>query len=326
VQKFAFSTDALPLGLSDRQRFDEWQRMVATFYAELGMETAPDVPFQARVEGVALGSFSIGRFNGSMSRVERTPRQVAQDANDDYIVGINLTSNPLRHAQARYDHVIKPGAGEFCTNGEAGFIEFDGAHNWLFLGMPRAVLHEIYPAAENLLGKPLDASNPGLQHLKAYMAMLFSPGSLTNNPDLAHHIEMTLADLVALTLGIEGDMQHITRLGGVRAGHLRDILREIKANFDRPEFSVDDVCRKLKLSPRYLQCLLVEAQTSFTEQVIEFRLVKAQTMLASRRCLHLQIGEIAYLCGFNEVPYFNRRFKARFGCSPGEVRHANGNA
>jgi AraC-like DNA-binding protein len=37
------------------------------------------------------------------------------------------------------------------------------------------------------------------------------------------------------------------------------------------------------------------------------------------------VGEIAYACGFNEVSYFNRRFRRRFGVSPTQYR-ANGHA
>jgi AraC-like DNA-binding protein len=36
----------------------------------------------------------------------------------------------------------------------------------------------------------------------------------------------------------------------------------------------------------------------------------------------LRVSEIAYTCGFNEVSYFNRRFRARFGASPTEYRGA----
>lgn len=36
------------------------------------------------------------------------------------------------------------------------------------------------------------------------------------------------------------------------------------------------------------------------------------------------IADIAYACGFNEAPYFNRRFRKRFGASPTAFRAAPG--
>jgi AraC-like DNA-binding protein len=77
---------------------------------------------------------------------------------------------------------------------------------------------------------------------------------------------------------------------------------------------------------RYVQDLLTESGASFTERVLELRLAKAQAMLAQQRFDGMKVSDIAYTCGFNEVSYFNRRFRARFGCSPTEYRGANGKA
>jgi AraC-like DNA-binding protein len=84
------------------------------------------------------------------------------------------------------------------------------------------------------------------------------------------------------------------------------------------------VARRLGLSQRYVNDLLLETGASFTERVLELRLQKARAMLTDRRHDRVRIGGIAYACGFNEVPYFNRCFRRRFGCSPREYRNGNG--
>jgi transcriptional regulator GlxA family with amidase domain len=70
---------------------------------------------------------------------------------------------------------------------------------------------------------------------------------------------------------------------------------------------------------------LHETGLSLAERVLELRLQKARAMLADPRHDRLKIIEIAYACGFNEVSYFNRCFRRRFGASPtqyrGEPRH-----
>jgi AraC-like DNA-binding protein len=43
-------------------------------------------------------------------------------------------------------------------------------------------------------------------------------------------------------------------------------------------------------------------------------------MLADLRHDHMRVSDIAFACGFNEVSYFNRRVRARFGCSPMQYR------
>ena len=74
------------------------------------------------------------------------------------------------------------------------------------------------------------------------------------------------------------------------------------------------------LSPNYIQKLLHESGQSFTERVLELRLAKARAMLADRRNDGLKVSEIALACGFNEISYFNRCFRRRFGSAPNDHR------
>lgn len=77
-------------------------------------------------------------------------------------------------------------------------------------------------------------------------------------------------------------------------------------------------------SLRYVQDLLHDTGVSFVERVAELRLQKARRMLRDHACDAMTIADIAYACGFNEAPYFNRRFRKRFGASPTAFRAAPG--
>ena len=50
------------------------------------------------------------------------------------------------------------------------------------------------------------------------------------------------------------------------------------------------------------------------------RLKKCAEILSHSRNMHRNIDDIAYLCGFSSLPYFYRRFKQRYGCTPREYR------
>src|SRR5882672_333441 len=96
---------------------------------------------------------------------------------------------------------------------------------------------------------------------------------------------------------------------GLRAARLREILAEIHTGFADPAFSPQDIARKLRVTARYIQNLLQETGLTFTDRVLELRLLHARSMLANPHHDRLRIGEIASLCGFNEIPYFNRCFR-----------------
>ena len=107
---------------------------------------------------------------------------------------------------------------------------------------------------------------------------------------------------------------------GLRAMRLHDILAAIKSGFHDPAFSSQSVAQRLGLSRRYVNDLLAESGSSFAERVLEMRLHKARAMLLDARHDRLKISEIAWTCGFNEVPYFNRRFRLRYGITPTDLR------
>jgi AraC-like DNA-binding protein len=69
-----------------------------------------------------------------------------------------------------------------------------------------------------------------------------------------------------------------------------------------------------------VQNLLSETDASFSERVIEYRMKKARGMLQSQEGSRKKISDIAFACGFNEISYFNRSFRRRFGASPTQYR------
>ena len=188
------------------------------------------------------------------------------------------------------------------------------------ISLPRSSLPHLVTDADSLIALPFDPNQPALRLLQRYVEILLGPDGIDDDPLLAAHVETTLLDLIALALGAGRDAADMAAMRGLRAARLQAVLTEIKAGFADPAFAAHDVARRLGLSPRYIQDLLQESGASFSERVLELRLQKARAMLASLRYRHAQISQIAYACGFNQVPYFNRCFRRRFGAAPTEYR------
>ena len=66
-----------------------------------------------------------------------------------------------------------------------------------------------------------------------------------------------------------------------------------------------------------LSVLLFEAGAGFTTRLTELRLRKAADLLAHRDG---RISDVAFAYGFNDLPYFNRCFRRRFGLTPTAAR------
>lgn len=318
MKRVVFSSDGLPARLDNGARFKLWRDLYAARHGEVDMTPQTNLPFFAKAEFVSIGTVLLARFDAAVHRTARTRRQVAADARDNFLVRFNR-GGPLSYVQCGREVVDAGGGGLFFTGAEPGEGRAEGRTTITGLSIPRAKLIELVAGAEDMVGSPLDPTNPAMRHLGRYLDFLMDGDDLAGDAMPQEAIASTLVDLVALTLGARRDAAELARARGLRAARVQAIVAEIRAGYANPGFSVRDIASKLRLAPRYVQNLLSETGTNLTERVLELRLQKARTMLAEpRHCL--RIGEIADACGFNEVAYFNRCFRRRFGCSPTQYR------
>ncbi len=111
-----------------------------------------------------------------------------------------------------------------------------------------------------------------------------------------------------------------TEVGGLRGARIASVLAQINEGFADQQFSTRMVAERLGLSVRYVQDLLQGSGLSITDRIMQLRLEKARTMLTDDRNCSLRISDVAASCGFNELSYFHRSFRRRFGASPARFR------
>jgi len=80
--------------------------------------------------------------------------------------------------------------------------------------------------------------------------------------------------------GAEKQAAAIARQRGLKAARLEAILQEIAAGFTDPAFDIGIVASRLRLSVRYIQDLLQGTGSSFSDRVLELRLVHSCELLA----------------------------------------------
>ena len=165
----------------------------------------------------------------------------------------------------------------------------------------------------------IGADNDALWLLRSFWVLLENDG-LTLTPDLGAHAASTIVDLVGLATGAKGGAAELAGLTGLRAARLAAILDKIRTDYTDPRISAQTVANDLGLSQRYIHDLLQETGLGFSERILELRLLRARQMLSDRRNDGLRVGEIAVMCGFNDIPHFNRSFRRRFGGTPGSMR------
>lgn len=88
-------------------------------------------------------------------------------------------------------------------------------------------------------------------------------------------------------------------------------------------FSITDVAKHEGITPRAIQKIFSRTGTTFSRYVLERRLVLAKTLILADT-VATPISQIVYSIGFNDLSYFNRTFRSRYGIRPTDLRRMTG--
>ncbi|MDH5654676.1 MAG: AraC family transcriptional regulator [Spirochaetia bacterium] len=109
--------------------------------------------------------------------------------------------------------------------------------------------------------------------------------------------------------------QMLTRINkhGIYTKKILSVISNYSFNF---QSGIEDVASQIGLSPRNLQMMLKNENTTYQKLLDEVRKEKSLMLLKN----DTSITEISYLLGFNDPSSFQRAFKKWMGVPPGEYR------
>lgn len=136
--------------------------------------------------------------------------------------------------------------------------------------------------------------------------VLVFPASVLSEPFRTHNPEL----LALMVPGLEAALQQQRTAIGSWMDQAKESIGRIMRG-QRPSLGL--VAKDLGVSPRSLQRRLVEADISYQQLLERVRHESACRMLATT---DLQVGEIAFLLGFEELNSFTRAFRGWEGVTP----------
>jgi AraC family transcriptional activator of tynA and feaB len=108
-----------------------------------------------------------------------------------------------------------------------------------------------------------------------------------------------------------------SRLTDKLFNRIRGVIRD---RFADPDFGPREVAAEVGISLRYLQKLFTERDSTSSEYIYSLRLEHAAHLRRPLLATRQPLSEVAYACGFRSYPHFARKFRHRFGYSPGGPR------
>jgi AraC-like DNA-binding protein len=321
VEQFRFSTEALPAC----ERLATWRNIFERVVVDVEVEPLCVESFRSDLIGCRLPRLGV-LFGFSDGLRLHHPRKAAKD--DDLSF---MTSHAQRWSATQRDRRPALGAGDgvLLSNADAWSTILASPARFMTFRVARSALEPLLPDPGAGIAQIIPADNAALRLLVSYLASSLAIEALAT-PELqqvavGHVHELLAVALVtafAATSGATREGAEMANGRGVRAARLNAIKADILAHLGARNLSLDGVAARQGISPVYIRKLLEGEDTSFTQFVLEQRLLRAHRMLRDPRFAGRPIAAIAMDAGFGDLSYFNRAFRRRYGAAPSDVRAA----
>ncbi|MFM0298701.1 helix-turn-helix domain-containing protein [Paraburkholderia sediminicola] len=274
--------------------------------------------FRAKIETWDLGGNMLLTSHAAKDEVQfqRTRRRIATSGVDHYLVHCLLGGELVSEFAAGQQRV--PLRSIAVRDISVENIGFARDAPMLTLSIPRTALDKRMPEGSRLHGASFEAGDPVGALVSSHICALAQTLTAMTADESRVAAEATLGLLAACLLpkAEQGTSRDDPRLAPMLRAQAMSL---IERRLGEPEFDAEALRRELKVSRTALYGLFAEGG-GVARQIRARRLDEAMRRLADPRHARQRIAEIAFVVGFSSEPTFNRAFRERFGCSPGEAR------
>jgi len=307
-----WSTDTV----QERERFSFWREAVCRSIFNTSIE-APPGPFSARMAAHSWGSVRVAAGESSAYLLVRNRREVDAEQSDGYCIYLQRRGNGIieQCGQAYSYHLNDMGLSDLRLPFRA--IHADGGQRIVAV-VPCELLERRAPWVKKTALRRLQANATYVDLARRHMLHMVEDETMSEAANTL--LTENLCNLIALATAtdiapsrLQPELQIEAMLAFCRQ-HLHD-----------PELSPQRAADRLGISVRTLHLRFKQIGQSFGRWLLEARLNACRTALRDQNQRSLNISEIAYRWGFNDLSHFNKAFRARFDLTPREWRNGPDN-
>lgn len=285
----------------------------------LNADPVADQPFQGRLEIAVGDDVAIGTIYGTVKTIARSAREIAAENTDNVVLLCNSGTHRICVEQKGVTIDLDAGDSVLIEQYTPSWIRFEHAScNLLAVQAPRTSVAARLPELNDRFLLRVPGRSTAMALLSAYVSVLLSRQE-AGRASVLQFASKHIADFIAAAVEV-ADTHASQDQDGLRAGRVAAIYRELEQHAAKADFSLPALGQRLGITPRYVQRLLAEMGTSFTQEVTRRRLNRARDMIVSSRYRRLNVTDIALECGFSSVSHFHRLFQREFGTTPGSLR------
>ncbi|WP_409190924.1 AraC family transcriptional regulator [Bradyrhizobium sp. RDM4] len=299
--------------------YERWREEMYRCTLRVDVQPGAGDSIDCKMQVSLLGGILLGTTVGTSAEFSRTP-EILKDGYDGMCLVI-ASSGPvlISHEQ----HSIELAQSQMCL-GDMSVLcgtRMSSDCEVKTIRIPRSLLLTICPRAEDRLALALVDQAPIREAIARYHSLAASLGPYTDVVG-QHLIAQHMVDLIGLLLGTDRDRAELANSRGHAAARLELMRADVVANLSRDNLTIYSVAQKAGLSPRHAQRMFEQTGTTFTEFLLEQRLLLVRGLLLDPLNRWRKVSDLAHSAGFSDVSYFNRVFRRRFGVTPSDMRSA----
>jgi AraC-like DNA-binding protein len=290
-----------------------WRDVICENLLQMHIQSPQEQSFFGHIGKHSFGPMQANFISVCAQKVWRG--RTAACAADDHLFHLIQVRQGVQLLE-QYGRSVKAGPGDcLLVDCLAGFeFDFPEGVEALVLEIRRDWLRGWLPAPEDAAARLIDGRRGWGATLSSALSNI-TPDAVGGAGPPPTAVAEQIVSLLALAASHED---------GSPTTHKRALLRRvtetIRARCHEPELDPATVATALGVSRRYVHLLFASAGTTFSQELYECRLHRAQRLLGDKRFDGLGIAEIAWNCGFSEPSHFTRRFRERFGAAPSAYR------
>ncbi|MEU4691584.1 helix-turn-helix domain-containing protein [Actinoplanes sp. NPDC023714] len=315
---YVLDTAALPAG--DRVEAVHTAMMYASAPCHVIHED-PEAPVHARMGLWDLGDATVFTHRSSGIRLLRTAKLARQDAMP--VIALSV--------QQRATGRLTQNGSRTCAPGELLGVDLSAAYDYSWSGNGAAGCVQIPLDRLNLPIDVIRSALGGLRSSPLHRMVTSHIAELSRDPD-----RITGDQSAAAVAAASIDLCRALLASAARTGrHTREAMAEtlltrirtcVRQNLADPDLSPARIAAACNVSLRHLYKICAEADLSLEQWIISERLQGARHDLMSPGSAGRPIAAVARAWGFRDPTHFTRRFRARYGMTPSQLRTSSAEA
>lgn len=300
---------------------DTWTDVLTTEFAGKQFTPLEIDNFTASIRCFSVdGSLMLAHARSSAARINHDQDHLVKQDKREFIIHYQMSGTSL-NIQAGREALLQPGDFTFCDTGRPYAIQFDAPTDVLVLRLRQDRLVNRLGSLDDLVAIPVSSRNPGAALFSNFIETFWDRAEAGAWQDVDHSLEDAMISLLQLAYRPVIAEQLADR--SLHARHWTTAVRFIEDHLTQPDLNLSALANQMRVSPRYVQALFAQRGETLTSHVQAQRLDCAARLLTNPGYRHESILGICLDSGFNDLSYFTRQFRKRFGMPPARYRCAH---